>query len=155
MSAPPAIPEVYHPVDLAVAPAISTPWPAPPPMVASWQVTLYELTGSVRARNDYALQPPITPGVRGVARSPLVMAAGSLGRELLVIEPERGDPVRHVALPDDVPAHGAVTFATSVDGRVQFLNPAAEVYQHVPELSEKPEDVVVLAPLSPLLRVVV
>ena len=38
---------------------------------------------------------------------------------------------------------------------ISMFNPVAEVHHHVPELSEKPEDVAVLAPLAPLLRVVV
>ena len=103
--------EVYHAVDLALAPAIATPWPPPPPMPASWELTLYELAGGVRARNDYPLQPPITPAVRAWG-APFVVASGPLGRDLLVIDNVSGDPLRRVALPD-----AGIAFSTIVDGR--------------------------------------
>ncbi len=106
---PPMKPEVYHAVDLTAAPAIATPWPPPPALPASWQLTLYELAGGVRARNDYTLAAPITPGLRA-GSAPLVYRAG---REALVIEPRHGDPLRRVVLPVD----DAATFSTIVDGR--------------------------------------
>jgi hypothetical protein len=96
-------------------PILPKPWPAPPPMPASWQYTLYELTGALRTRNDYALDAPITPALRGPGDSPLVIQYGPGLRDLLVIEPRRGDPVRRVHLPDDV-APGTA-FATIVDGK--------------------------------------
>jgi len=118
MQLPREPPEVYHPTDLQVAPAIATPWPPPPPLPPSWQYTLYELAGGLRARNDYALEPPITPGaVRGGGTSPLVVASGPNQRQLLVIEPEHGDPIRRVTLPPETDhAPPNVTFATIVDG---------------------------------------
>jgi len=94
---------------------MSTPIPPPPPLGDSWQLTVYELTGGLRARNDYALPAPVAPpAVRGPAGSPLVVACGPGLREVVVIDPRRGDPLRRVRLPDDVPP-GAV-FGTVVDG---------------------------------------
>lgn len=95
-------------------PRLWKPWPAPPPMPSSWQYTLYEPTGALRARNDYALDAPITPALRGPGDSPFVVQFGPGLREVLVIEPRRGDPVRRVHLPDDV-APGTA-FSTLVDG---------------------------------------
>ena len=84
-------------------------------MPASWQYTLYELTGALRARNDYALTAPITPAPRGPSDSPLAVQFGPGLRELLVLEPRRGDPVRRIHLPDD--AAPGTAFATIVDGK--------------------------------------
>jgi hypothetical protein len=97
-------------------PPIATPWPPPPPMEDSWQLTLYELAGGLRARNDYALPAPVVlPAQRGPGDSSFVVAFGPGLREALVIEPRRGDPVRRVQLPED--AVPGLTFATIVDGR--------------------------------------
>ena len=106
---PPGKPEIYVPTDLEVAPAIATPWPPPPPMPASWELTIYDQAGGVRARNDYAFA-----GVAGmrVGSAPFVYTAGA---EALVIDSVRGDPLRRVALP--APAAGGV-FSTIVDDRV-------------------------------------
>jgi hypothetical protein len=93
-------------------PPIATPWPPPPPMADSWQLTLYELTGGLRARNDYALAPPIIDAPRSGA-APLVVVAGAAAREALVIDPTRGDPLRRVHLPDEA----GPTFSTVVDGK--------------------------------------
>ena len=98
-------------------PRLWTPIAPPPPLGASWQYTLYELTGALRARNDYALSPPIAPAptaARGPAGSPLVVASGPGLREVLVLDPRTGDPVKRVQLPDTA-AHGLV-FGTVVDG---------------------------------------
>ena len=115
LALPPAKPEVYKPTDLEAAPAIATPWPPPPPMRDSWQYTLYDASGGVRARNDYALEPPIAPeSLRGRA-APLVIASGPRLHELLVIDPEHGDPLRRVTLPDDAPT--GVAFSAIVDGQ--------------------------------------
>jgi hypothetical protein len=109
-------PEVYHKIDLALAPAIATPWPPPPAMPASWELTLYELSGALRVRNDYPLVPPITPAARAWG-APFVVASGPLGHDLLVIDNTTGDPVRRVALPDDAGSGANVAaFATIVDG---------------------------------------
>jgi hypothetical protein len=98
-------------------PPIATPWPAPPPPgPPSWQQQLFELTGRLRARNDYALPPPIAAAwPRGPVGSPLVVAYGPGTREALVIDAARGDPVRRVQLPADAPA--GTWFATVVDGK--------------------------------------
>lgn len=92
-------------------PPIATPWPPPPPMPDSWQLTLYDLTGGVHARNDYALPPPILLAARA-GNAPFVVVAGAGVREALVIDPRRGDPLRLVHLPDEA----ASAFATVVDG---------------------------------------
>jgi hypothetical protein len=93
----------------SVAP-LAIPWPAPRGLADSWQLALYELDGGVRARDDYALAAPIAlvPRTRG---APFAVAYGP--RELLVVEPVRGDPVRRVRLPDDT----ARAFATVVGAR--------------------------------------
>jgi outer membrane protein assembly factor BamB len=105
-------------------PRLPKPWPAPPPMAASWQLTLYELSGALRVRNDYALDRTVTPdgmraapplAARGPADSAIVVAHGAGLRELLVIEPRRGDPVRLVQLPDD--AASGTAFSTVLDGK--------------------------------------
>ncbi len=96
-------------------PRLPTTWPTPPPMPASWQYTLYELTGALRARNDYALDAPVAPAPRGPGESPLVVQFGPGLRELLVVEPRRGDPVRRIHLPDD--AAPGTAFATVIDGK--------------------------------------
>ncbi|HEY5920042.1 MAG TPA: hypothetical protein VIV11_00165 [Kofleriaceae bacterium] len=108
-------------------PVLPKAWPAPPAMTASWQYSLYELTGGLRARNDYALVAPITPAagptqpvdvrpaLRGPGDSPFVVQFGLGLRELLVIEPRRGDPVRRIHLPED--AAPGTAFATVVDGK--------------------------------------
>jgi outer membrane protein assembly factor BamB len=94
---------------------MSTPIPPPPPLGDSWQLTLYELAGGLRARNDYALASPVTPPVAGgPAGSPLVVAYGPGLREVVVIDPRTGDPLRRVRLPDG--ASPGVVFGTVVAG---------------------------------------
>jgi hypothetical protein len=83
-------------------------------MADSWQYTLYELSGGLRARNDYALAPPVAPAAaRGPGDSPLVVAYGPGLRELIVIDPRRGDPLRRVRLPDEA----SPVFSTMIDGK--------------------------------------
>ncbi|HEY3804979.1 MAG TPA: hypothetical protein VGL61_20345 [Kofleriaceae bacterium] len=110
----PLVPEKYKPVDLEAAPAIATPWPPPPPMAASWQLALFELAGGVRARDDYALAPPIALAERRGA-SPIVVEYGARPRRMLVLDAVRGDPLRRIELPPDAPDDTA--FSTVVDGR--------------------------------------
>ena len=94
---------------------MSTPIPPPPPLGDSWQLTLYELAGGLRARNDYALPAPVTPPVAGgPAGSPLVVAYGPGLREVVVLDPRTGDPLRRVRLPDGAPP--GVVFGTVVAG---------------------------------------
>jgi len=94
---------------------MSTPITPSPPLGDSWQLTLYELAGGLRARNDYALPAPVTlPAARGPAGSPLVVAYGPGLREVVVLDPRTGDPQRRVRLPGDAPP-GAV-FGTVVGG---------------------------------------
>lgn len=102
------------PRDPEAAP-MSTPIPPPPPLGAAWQLTLYELAGAPRARNDYGLAGAVIMAhVRGPAGSPFVVAAGTGPREALVIDPRSGDPLRRVVLPDEALADGL--FSTVVDG---------------------------------------
>jgi hypothetical protein len=101
--------------EIDTPPPMATPIAVPPPRGTSWQVTLYELTGGLRVRNDYALAMPVEPPApRGPAGSPLVVAYGPGLREVVVLDPRTGDPLRRVRLPDEVPP-GAV-FGTVVDG---------------------------------------
>jgi hypothetical protein len=101
--------------EIDTPPPLSTPIAVPPPLGTSWQLTLYELTGGLRVRNDYALAMPVEPPApRGPAGSPLVVAYGPGRREVVVLDPRTGDPLRRVRLPDEVPS-GAV-FGTVVDG---------------------------------------
>ena len=106
---PAARPEVYVPTDLEAAPAIATPWPAPPPLPASWELTVYDQGGGVRARNDYAFDG--RAGVRE-GTAPFVYTSG---QEALVIDSVRGDPLRRVTLPASSATGRA--FSTIVDGR--------------------------------------
>ena len=104
------------PPDANAPPTLPKVWPAPPPLPASWQYALYELTGGLRARNDYALEPPITPAtVRGPGDSPLVVQSGPGLRDVLVLDPHRGDPLRRIQLPDE--AAPGLAFSTIVDGK--------------------------------------
>jgi len=106
--------QILH-VEIDTPAPMSTPVKPSPPLGDSWQLTLYELTGGLRARNDYALPAPVTPpAVRGPPGSPLVVTYGPGLREVVVIDPRTGDPLRRVRLPDDAPP-GAV-FGTVVGG---------------------------------------
>lgn len=97
------------------APPMSVPVQPPPSLGPSWQYTLYELAGGLRARNDYAIDGPIAPVLaRGPTGSPLVVAHGRGLHEVLVLDPRTGDPVRQITLPEDAPS--GVVFATIVDG---------------------------------------
>ncbi|HMG55033.1 MAG TPA: PQQ-binding-like beta-propeller repeat protein [Kofleriaceae bacterium] len=101
--------------EIDVPPPMSTPIKPPPPLGDSWQLTLYELGGGLRARNDYALAAPVAPPApRGPPGSPLAVVYGTAQREVCVLDPRTGHPMRRIALPDDA-APGAV-FATVVDG---------------------------------------
>lgn len=94
---------------------MSVPVQPPPSLGPSWQYTLYELTGGLRARNDYAIAGPIAPVLaRGPTGSPLVVAHGRGLHDVLVLDPRTGDPVRQVTLPEDAPS--GVVFATIVEG---------------------------------------
>ncbi|MGE0869618.1 MAG: hypothetical protein AB7P03_13720 [Kofleriaceae bacterium] len=95
-------------------PAMAIPVAPPPPVGDSWQYTLYELSGGLRARNDYAIAPPITHAVRGSQGSLLAIAYGAGAQEVLVLDPRSGDPMRRVRMPADG-ASGRV-FSTIVDG---------------------------------------
>jgi hypothetical protein len=101
--------------EINTPPPMSTPISPPPSLGDSWQLTLYELTGGLRVRNDYALAAPVAPpAARGPPGSPLVVAYGARLHEVVVLDPRTGDPLRRVRLPDDAPS-GAV-FGTVVDG---------------------------------------
>lgn len=69
----------------------------------------------MRARNDYALARPVLAApVRGPTGSPLVVAYGPALREVLVLDPRTGDPIRRVRLPDGAPP--GLVFGTIVEG---------------------------------------
>ncbi|HEX4452077.1 MAG TPA: hypothetical protein VH143_14460 [Kofleriaceae bacterium] len=106
---PPLVPEVYKPVDLEAAPAIATPWPKPPPMPPSWQLAMFELGGGVRARDDYALEPPVHIAAR---RGAVPIVVVDHAHRLLAVDPLHGDPLFRVEIPD-----AAAAFSTIVDGR--------------------------------------
>jgi hypothetical protein len=92
-----------------------TPIPSGPPLGDSFQLALYERTGGLRARNDYALFPPIVQAfARGPAGSPLVVASGPGLRQVLVLDPRDGTPLKRVQLPEDSPTR--LVFGTVVDG---------------------------------------
>jgi PQQ-like domain len=92
-------------------PRLWTPIPPPPALGDSVQVTLYEPTGGLRARNEYALVDAGVARARGPEGSPIVVYAG---RDVLSIDPRTGDPIRRVQLPDDAPI--GLVFGTIVDG---------------------------------------
>jgi hypothetical protein len=100
--------------EIDTPPPMSTPIKPSPPLGDSWQLTLYALDGGLRARNDYALTAPVAPVRRTSPGSPLIVVSGADQREISVLDPRSGDPLRRVALPDDA-APGQV-FATMVDG---------------------------------------
>jgi hypothetical protein len=101
--------------DLNTPPPIATPIAAPPPLGDSWQLTLYERSGGLRARNDYALAAPVAPiAAGGPAGSPIVVAHGPGLREVIALDARTGDPLRQVLLPDAA-VPGAV-FGTVVRG---------------------------------------
>jgi hypothetical protein len=88
-----------------------TPIPIPPPLGDSVQVTIFELTGGFRARNDYGLVDGGVARARGPAGSPVVVYAG---HDVLAVDPRTGDPIRRVQLPEDAPI--GLAFGTIVDG---------------------------------------
>lgn len=93
-------------------PRLMKPIAPPPDLRPSFQLALFELTGALRARNDYALQPNVTPGLRAPG-APLVLVDGN--DDLLVLDPERGDPVRRLKGPGWTQRDGV--FSTVVDGK--------------------------------------
>ena len=104
--------QILH-AEIDTPPPMSTPIQPPPPLGDSWQLTLYELGGGLRARNDYALPAPVgPPALRGPPGSPLIVAYGPGQREVCVLDPRTGDPLRRVALPDDAVG----VFGTVIDG---------------------------------------
>ncbi len=112
---PPPVPvmlprNLRPPPDPEAAP-LSTPIAPPASLGDSWELTLYELRGGPRTRNDYALAAPVGQGAR-FSGAPLVVVDGH--REALVIDPRHGDPLRRVKLPEDA-VPGAV-FGSFVDG---------------------------------------
>jgi hypothetical protein len=89
-------------------PKLWDPITPPPPLGDSVQVTLFEPTGGLRARNDYALLGGVVARTRGAVGSPVIVVAG---RDVLVLDPRTGDPKRRVQLTED-----GLAFATIVDG---------------------------------------
>ena len=101
------------------APDLWVPIPEPRPLGDSWQYTLFERAGAVRVRNDYALAAPITPTeVRGPTGSPLVIASGAEQRDILVVDPRTGDPLRRVVLPGPGLVFGTIVNGEPVAGTV-------------------------------------
>lgn len=92
-------------------PRMWTPLPMPPSLGDSVQVTLFELTGGLRARNDYGLVDGAVAPDRGPAGSPVLIYAG---REVVAVDPRTGDPLRRVQLPEDAPI--GLVFGTIVEG---------------------------------------
>lgn len=101
--------------DPEAPPTLPKPWPAPVGMRPSWQYTLYEVTGALRARNDFALLDPITPVGERLRAAPLLVQSGPGQREVLVLDPTRGDPLRRVRVPES--SAPGITFSTVVDGK--------------------------------------
>ena len=85
---------------------MSVPIVPPAPLGDSHQLALFELHGGLRTRNDYALGGGIAPRLAG---APVAIASG---REVLVIETHRGDPVAHILLPE----RASLVFSTVVNG---------------------------------------
>jgi hypothetical protein len=83
-------------------------------MQPSYQLTLFDPAGTLRARNDYALPPPVTPGRRAPG-APVVIESGAAVREALVLDATTGDPLRRVRLPDG--AIPGASFSTVIDGK--------------------------------------
>ncbi len=112
---PKPVPAPLHPppVHLEIEsppPFTALPWPAPPATPASVQLTWFDPTGGVRARDDYALGPAsVVATARGPAGSPIVVADGI---DLLALDAVRGDPIGRAAFPI-----AGAPFATVVDGR--------------------------------------
>lgn len=99
-------------------PRMWTPIAPPPPLGDSVQVTLFEPTGGLRARNDYGLIAGGVARARGPAGSPVIVYAG---REVVAVDPRTGDPLRRVQLPEAAPiglAFGTIVEGTPVAGAV-------------------------------------
>ncbi|NVB81698.1 MAG: hypothetical protein HOV81_25105 [Kofleriaceae bacterium] len=94
-------------------PRLPQTWRTPTDLPASWQLTIYDVDGALRTRNDYALAQPITPGRARRAGAPLVVQSGPGLMSVLVIDPERGDPLRQIELSEP----SSTTFSTVVDGK--------------------------------------
>ncbi|MDX2091233.1 MAG: hypothetical protein SFX73_25465 [Kofleriaceae bacterium] len=92
-------------------PRLWTPIAPPPSAGPAWQLAVYELSGALRARNDYAITEPDAAHARGPVGSPFVVTYGAGGRGVLVLDPRSGDPVRRAELPE-----GSAVFSTVVDG---------------------------------------
>ena len=104
-------------------PPIAVPWKVPPPGPTAWQLAIYELAGGLRARNDYALAPPVdAAAARGGAGSPFVAVYGPGRRSALVVDSKRGDPLRRVVLPDESHAFATVIAGKPVAGAL-LANP--------------------------------
>jgi hypothetical protein len=88
------------------APPMSVPITPPPPLGDSLQLVLFDLHGGVRARDDYAIGSRLAPRAAG---APLALVGN---RELLVVEPHRGDPLLRLTLPE----RAGLAFTTVVDG---------------------------------------
>jgi hypothetical protein len=100
--------------DIPTPPRLMTPVPPPAGMQPSYQLTLFDPAGTLRARNDYALPPPVTPGRRAPG-APVVIESGAAVREALVLDATTGDPLRRVRLPDG--AIPGASFSTVIDGK--------------------------------------
>jgi hypothetical protein len=96
-------------------PRLMTPTAPPNDLSPSYHYALYELTGEIRARNDYALHAPATPATR-TPGAPLVLLSGDRNAHVaLVLDPASGDPLRYVRLPAEALPYTA--FSTVVDGK--------------------------------------
>ncbi len=98
------------PSSFETGPPMSVPWPPPPAMAASWELSIYDIAGALRARNDYALVSPVAIAPRAAA-APIVVA--SAPHAVLVLDPRTGDPLRRIDLPD-APAAAFATVVANV-----------------------------------------
>jgi hypothetical protein len=107
--------------DEPLPPRLWEPIPVPTDgLTETGQLTFYDATGAIRARNDYLMagysanhrDRRLQLYKRGAPGSPFVISGGPEGGSLLVLDPTTGEPVRHVVLDRG----WNVPFSTIVDG---------------------------------------
>jgi hypothetical protein len=96
-------------------PRLWSPIPAPRDGIPTEQITLYEPSGGVRARNDYAIQYAHL-GDRGAPDS-LVVAHGGPhgGNSFLILDPGTGEPLRSIDVGEVADGSTARPFSTRID----------------------------------------
>jgi hypothetical protein len=104
--------------DDAIGPPLSTPVVLPPPIGRAWQLGIFERSGAIRVRNDYALAEPVVVGLRGPG-APIVVAGKTAdGTDALVLDPRTGDVESRAALPA-----GSVIVATPAGAFAVLAHP--------------------------------